>query len=169
MSRYIVAVILGLGFTSATQAFDFKSEFSTCAATKDSLSRLACYDKLAQAGELSDSVEDISLKPQSKPAGDVSAEARGKTKIDNFGKSHLTGIASEEDDGNMFAEIDKVKELHFGKLVLTLTNGQVWRQTDSNRMSLAAGDKVELIEGMLSAIYLKKEGFNKKIRVKRIK
>ncbi|WDD99024.1 hypothetical protein [Thalassomonas actiniarum] len=169
MSRYIVAVMLGLGYTSAIQAFDLKDELMVCAATKDSLSRLACYDKLVQERKLSTGSEDIAVKPRKKAAGDVAATTQSKNKADDFGKAHIAATAAEEDNSSMFSEIDKVKELHYGKLALTLTNGQVWHQTDSNKLLLEAGDKVELIEGMLSAIYLRKDGFNKRIRVKRIK
>lgn len=169
MSRYIVAVMLGLGFASATQAFDFKSEFGACAATKDSLSRLTCYDKLAQESKLSAASEDIVIKPRKNAASSASASISSKNIADDFGKEHIAQAVVEEENSNMFSEIDKVKALHYGKLALTLTNGQVWHQTDSNKLLLEAGDKVELIEGMLSAIYLRKDGFNKRIRVKRIK
>ncbi|WDE11783.1 hypothetical protein [Thalassomonas haliotis] len=169
MSRYIVALMLGLGLTPATQAFDLKSEFSSCAQIRDSLSRLACYDKLAQESKLNADDKAVRVKPRREAAVYTADTSKSKDNADSFGKAHLETASPGEENTNMFSEIDKVKELHYGKLALTLTNGQVWHQTDSNKLLLEAGDKVELIEGMLSAIYLRKDGFNKRIRVKRIK
>ncbi|WDE05476.1 hypothetical protein SG34_000560 [Thalassomonas viridans] len=173
MSRCIMwglsVLVVSLGFVPATRAADLRTELRTCAASKDSLSRLACYDKLAQQSRLAGEDAGMPVKPRQKTAADnKTATAAGGNQADNFGKAHLQAVA-EVENGSMFSVIDKVQELHYGKLALTLTNGQVWHQTDNNKLLLEAGDKVELMEGMLSAIYLRKDGLNKRIRVKRIK
>ena len=173
MSRYIIAVLVSLSFASATQAFDLKSELKVCAATKDSLSRLVCYDKLAQDIRLAAGDEEITVKSNEKTASyaatATAAAGHSVSKEDDFGKEHLDYASHEKENASIFSVIDTIKELHYGKLALTLSNGQVWHQTDTTKLLLHVGDKVELVEGMLSAIYLRKDGFNKRIRVKRIK
>jgi hypothetical protein len=52
-----------------------------------------------------------------------------------------------------------------------LTNGQVWEVTDEPRtFRISATDPVVRIEpGLLSAWYLSVEGYNSRVKVKRIK
>jgi len=169
MSRYFILAVLTLSIAPVTQALDLKSELKACAATKDSLSRLVCYDKLMQDTQLLEGAEEVEVSSRQKAPAYTASTGHSVNKENEFGKKHLDYASPEDNKANMFSVIDKVRELHYGKLALTLTNGQVWHQTDSNKLMLEAGDKVELVEGMLSAIYLKKEGFNKRIRVKRIK
>ena len=54
------------------------------------------------------------------------------------------------------------------KLYFTFENGQIWKQMDNARFKIKAGEKAKLKEGALGAVYLKKLGNNRSIRVKRV-
>ena len=57
----------------------------------------------------------------------------------------------------------------YGKLVLTLDNGQVWSQVDSSSLHLRTGDKVRIRRASLGSYLLGTSGSNKTIRVRRSK
>ena len=57
----------------------------------------------------------------------------------------------------------------YGKLIITLETGQVWRQTNSTSLRLKPGQEVYVEEGALGSYFLGKESSNKRIRVKRLK
>ncbi|MBU2179069.1 MAG: hypothetical protein KJ930_06490, partial [Gammaproteobacteria bacterium] len=54
------------------------------------------------------------------------------------------------------------------KLVITLENGQQWRQTDQAQLNIQAGDRCTVKRGALGSFLLGIEGVNKKIRVRRV-
>jgi len=67
------------------------------------------------------------------------------------------------------ASIIKVKKAHHGKLIITLDNGQVWRQTDSTRLKLRKDNVVIINRGALGSFFIGKKNANKRIRAKRVK
>lgn len=52
-------------------------------------------------------------------------------------------------------------------LIITLDNGQQWRQVGSDRLRLTNNDTVVIERGMFNSFLLKKAGQNRSIRVKR--
>ena len=73
------------------------------------------------------------------------------------------------------AELDKieltvksVKKNPHGLLTITFDNGQVWKQNDTNRFKVKAGESVYIKKGALSSFLLGKDDTNATIRVKRL-
>ena len=56
----------------------------------------------------------------------------------------------------------------YGEQIITLDNGQVWRQTDSVRLKLVEGQSVTIKRGALGSFFISKENANKRIRAKRV-
>ena len=67
------------------------------------------------------------------------------------------------------ATIIKVKKAHYGELIITLDNGQVWRQTDSTGIKLRKDQVVIIKRGALGSFFIGKENKNKRMRAKRVK
>ncbi len=66
--------------------------------------------------------------------------------------------------------ISKIETASRGKRILTLENGQIWRQVgSSSQPRLAAGDTITIEKGALGSFILKEQGSNRSLRVKRIK
>ena len=63
----------------------------------------------------------------------------------------------------------KVEKALRGELIITLDNGQVWRQTDKHRFRLKKGQVVIIKRGALGSFFIGKENANKRIRAKRVK
>jgi hypothetical protein len=67
------------------------------------------------------------------------------------------------------ANVVKIQKAPYGELIITLENGQVWRQTDSIRFRLSKKEVVIIERGVLGSFFIGKEDTNKRIRAKRLK
>ena len=64
------------------------------------------------------------------------------------------------------ATVVKRKKDPYGKWVITLDNGQVWKQSESASFRFPS-EQVTIERGVLGAFYLRADGQNKSIKVKR--
>jgi len=111
--------------------------------------RLGCYDAYAR------SLDKKSL-PSTAEEQQAAFGLPTKSPAEN-----LQGISNR---------ISKVETAGRGVRVLTLENGQVWRQVgSSSQPRLKPGDTVTIEKGALGSFILKKQGSNRSLRVKRIK
>jgi mannose-6-phosphate isomerase class I len=67
------------------------------------------------------------------------------------------------------AQVVLVKKGTHGKQIITLNNGQVWRQTDSTYLKLRKGQAIIIKRGAMGSFFIGKHSTNKRIRAKRIK
>jgi hypothetical protein len=67
------------------------------------------------------------------------------------------------------ATIIEIKKAPRGELIITLDNGQVWRQTDNTRLKLRKDQVVIIKRGAFGSFFIRKENTNKRIRAKRVK
>jgi hypothetical protein len=156
------------------------NDLKKCAATKDSLERLVCYDNfvkllnsnvdtkapvIVRATEPKDTKSDVvALRPS---AAKPEVVQQKKKNVDEFGEEHL--VKPEESINEVFFTVKSVKKIVHNKLSITFENGQVWKQSDDNYIKILPGDRVKLTKGMLGVIYLKTENQNRRIKVKRRK
>ncbi len=73
-----------------------------------------------------------------------------------------------ETPDSMLAVISEIDTTAYGKLVLSFTNGQIWRQLDSRRTTLRPGDEVRISSAMSGSFLLSKSSGGTSIRVRRI-
>ncbi len=67
------------------------------------------------------------------------------------------------------ATIVEVQKAPRGELILTLDNGQVWRQSDSTRLRLRKDQVVVIKRAALGSFFIGKENTNRLMRAKRVK
>jgi hypothetical protein len=175
----ICSLLLMTGFA---QAQNVNEALTDCSKELDSLKRLVCYDRLA-AGIPSPPLkralpeETKTIAPELKakivakapipvmpvtPATQKTAE-QAKIATSDFGMDHKV----KQD--KIYATLTAVTKTPLKKLLLTLDNGQRWKQTDSGSLRLKVGEQVYVERGALSSFFVSKEGVNKRLRVKRIK
>ncbi|MGS2719461.1 hypothetical protein [Paraglaciecola aestuariivivens] len=65
--------------------------------------------------------------------------------------------------------VSKVNKTPFGRMVITLENGQVWRQSDKVRLKIKPGQNVTIERGVLGSFFMSTDQVKKSIRVKRVK
>jgi hypothetical protein len=90
-----------------------------------------------------------------------------KQQQESFGKEQLKH--PENRIKQFKAKVIKIQKNHYGKLIITIENGQVWRQTDGTRFRLSADELVIIERGALGSFFIGKEKTNQRIRVKRVK
>ncbi|WP_166424441.1 hypothetical protein [Paraglaciecola sp. 20A4] len=181
----IFAITLGLFFSaiSGVNAQDIISELHDCRAENNDTLRLACYDKLSSIN-YQDSERHTQASVSNKPAVVVSTPqpivkkemakplasqsfASRDNQVKNFGLAKV--IEPEQKIAKITADVIDTKKDPYGKLIVSLENGQVWRQTGNSTLRIKIGDQVYVEEGILGSYFLSKESSNKRIRVKRSK
>ena len=157
---------------SAT-SFAQQSGLEACAEIEDSLERLVCYDNLAKkerAGERKR--QDRELPEQARKGKQKAAEMKEKAQErresvnDRFGFEHKEKEGTE--DERISVTLADREEGPYGKWRITLTNGQVWKQTDSGYFSWD-GDSYYIERGALNSFFFGREGSNRRMRVQRVK
>lgn len=145
-----------------------------CSQVDNSLKRLVCYDKLNQQAkgyqdsELPARIVQGGYHPNApaQPQSNVARNSNAMSAEDKFG---LPKVLREEpgEMESLSGKVSNVKKTQRGKLVVTLDNGQVWTQTDSDSILLRAGDQVSIEKGLMGAFFLKVTSGKSRIRVKR--
>jgi hypothetical protein len=175
----LVFALPGVAFADALD-----DELRNCRALSDDYARLICYDAAVDRSRQSGYGGPAAApeKPQSaapaEPAGapgtvaatgvavDLSQEDLfGKTG-DEVGRTVEEATGSERID-SLSATVTKLKQYSYDKLLITLDNGQLWRQIDTSSLRLRAGDAVIIERTALGSFMLKKQGSKRSMRVSR--
>lgn len=162
---------------TTAQAQTIESALKACTQQENSLKRLVCYDNLVknlnQYHGLNKAVSQTSPHFPSRPMrhkADIAAVTKpdtGSSSTDGFGMRKQQA-ASEELD-KITSQATKVTESLRGYLIVTLENGQVWRQIDNESMKIKQGNTVFVERAALGSFRMGKPNANKRIRVKRVK
>jgi hypothetical protein len=178
--------VFALSATQTSSGAGLRQDLIDCRETASSAARLDCYDRLADAHTASpgDSV-DIGTDEIDAPA-DATAPAAAVTAAEAatpavmvsqeelFGKSgaevrkSVQEATDTEEVDEIAARISKIRKSGSGYLVITLDNGQVWKQTDSSRLRLSDNDVVTIHRAALGSFMLRKADGKTTMRVKRI-
>ncbi|WP_299946017.1 hypothetical protein [uncultured Microbulbifer sp.] len=67
------------------------------------------------------------------------------------------------------ATITHIQAAAYDKRIITLDNGQIWRQNDDKRIHWNVGDPIVVERGLLGSFFMKPAEGRRKIRVKRLK
>lgn len=132
-----------------------------CSEEADDLARLACYD--AAVGRLQAAEE----------AGEIATVTREEVETvqrEGFGFSipslpalAMTALGGEESSAeieNIVEEVDRVTRNSAGKAVIYLTNGQVWRQTGTERVTRRDVSEAEIVRAAFGSFKMKLDGGN---------
>ena len=68
----------------------------------------------------------------------------------------------------MTSEIVEIRKNAKGGLILTLSNKQVWQQSDGQTLFLDEGDRIIITRGALSAFYLTKDSKGRRYKFARV-
>ena len=180
MKKYLVPASLALLATLSTtaQADDGVNiqALKACSFIENDFRRLLCYDNI-MAGKPIDSMPaeapaNKAGKSQGKgaaaaaaAAGNANAANKGKKDKSDFGIEHKQ--RNEENGDELVAKVSSVKEAPYGELIITLENGQRWRQVGTESFRVSKNDTVVISRAMFNSFLMKKQGTNKSIRVKR--
>ena len=162
----LLASVLALPFSALAEPVGTDAVYA-CASVDEDAERLACYD--AAVGRLKEAEE----------AGEITTVTREQVEEvqrDSFGFSipSLPSIAMPRLGGGDAEEIEEVTYAvtdldrnGYGKVTVTLENGQVWRPTDSERTPLSA-DEALIKRAAFGSFMMKLDG-GRAFRVERVK
>ena len=134
-----------------------------CAKINSAEQRLACYDQLAQRQAAK------GLKQAAKPQKQQKQQKqRTASATEQFGIEHKS--RADEDLNKITVAIKSRRKGPYGKWVITLENGQVWKQTDAGGFFGWDEDDTYFIErGAFNSFFFGREGVNRRFRVQRVK
>lgn len=158
-----VSLVLALAAVTASMPVSAQQdELQRCATIEDSLQRLVCFDKLAEKYR--------DNPPQEQPQKAVKAE-RQQTHRDaaaRFGIEHKNAKDMESID-KLTVKIASRRQDPYGNWIITLANGQVWKQTESvGYFSWDEEDTYYIERGALNSFFFGREGANRRFRVTRV-
>lgn len=144
-----------------------------CRAIDDAGARLACYDRVVD--RVSAKVAPVAPPTEPRASSPASGAADERPRRERtFGRSpQATARELEESYGietadELTAQVTAVRRGPDRLYVITLENGQVWRQAEAASFVIRAGDSAEIEAGALGAYYLRRNGKGRAIRVKRV-
>ncbi|WP_444889834.1 hypothetical protein [Microbulbifer sp. DLAB2-AA] len=139
MTRIFIISLLAI-LTSSVYADSLGKQLKHCSKVTSNTDRLACYDKLSN-----------------------SIERRAEQ---NFGQEYKQTVETPE---SIEARITEIQESTHNKKIVTLENGQIWKQNDTGRIFWKAGDLIIVERAMFGSFFMKPANGGKKMRVKRLK
>ena len=179
----VTASVLALSVAQTAGGADLADALIDCRALPSAVARLDCYDQLTDAqtattnqatktgtverAALATAAIETAATATVEPTADASQEAL-------FGKNEAEIRKSAEDAAGtteidqIDARVTEVRTSATGKAVITLDNGQVWKQIDSSRLRLSGDDEVTIRRASLGSFMLYKTGSKSLMRVKRI-
>lgn len=131
-------------FASGASAQSLNEQLRECAALDADAERLGCYDAISE--DLAQRVEE-SFGQEDELAAEIVEEAPDSLTVS-------------------VAEIAQGPAPDF-KIIITLENGQIWRQTDVNRVYWEQGEQVEITRGLFGSFFMRSTEGGRRIRVTR--
>ena len=185
-----IATFLLVTVAATAQADALTDELAVCRDLPSTVeARLICYDNAVDRNKpQARTSPPTSSTPQPAPAAEAPAApapapaAAATTSIapapelsqeELFGKSgdevqqaveEVSGTARIE---SLSATVAKLQKSGNGKIVVTLDNGQTWRQSDSTDLRLRTGDEIRIRRALLGSYMMQKVGSKRSMRVKR--
>ena len=146
-------------------------DVSFCATHTSQTERLQCFDDLAANACKSASNplqpegrDEVTENAVAQPSIPTSADAKPRS---DFGLVELPETKREPQ--SLEATVVAVKRGANGLRITLDADGQIWRQVDSNRLSLKSGERIRIKQGLGNSFYLNKAKGSRSIRVRRVK
>ena len=142
-----------------------------CGGILSDVERLTCFDEWVRAMQTQpDSVDDsvaVGVE-EAAPAADIApkTETDSLDVEDEFG---LPPVVQAEDLDKIESTIVSLDDSRQERLLITLSNEQVWRQTRGTTLRLDVGDNVAIERKLFGAFSLTKDGSSRSMRVKRVR
>lgn len=158
----------------APPALAAEQALTECRQIEETAKRVACYDEIVDSYFPKDASEGRQTAKSSESKLPESAETSAVPDAQSlFGTSDAeanriieTSLAIEQ-LSEIEAIVADVRESATKKLTVTLDNGQIWRQLDSQSMPLKSGETVIIRKASLGSFFMEKKSGSRSIRVKR--
>jgi len=146
----VVSLLCAARTVAAQGSDDTASRVAACAAIESTDARLECFDALAKRSSADGAATAAprAAPPQPAASASQSEPSLGAASVPQADStkpiSRREARAAEQQELEVTGEVAAVREILPGRLEVTLTNGQVWRQTNSDRYDLLVGHEVRI-------------------------
>lgn len=150
-------ILLGLLFF-AQPALRADETLLECRQIETVAERVACYDDFVDSHLPTDSIQ-ADVVPDARSlfgTSDADAKLLVETSLDIEQISEIEAIVTD------------VQKTATRKFIVSLDNGQTWRQLDGQRLSIMSGDAVIVRKASLGSYLLEKQSGSRSIRVTRL-
>ncbi|MGI2000823.1 hypothetical protein [Shewanella frigidimarina] len=171
MRLSVIAVGIILMSANAYANTNIGQQLSICAAETDKSVRLTCYDELAENIEISTHPTAIAALTKITAAEELQQIPKSvtPTKVESVNTFGLSKKALGKQVEKIYSEVLTVKKDPYGKLSITLSNGQVWKQNSPDRYQVKKGQRIFVTTGALNSFLLGSDDRNSTTRVRRLK
>jgi hypothetical protein len=139
----IVAVACAAG-TLAAQQPEEASSLAQCAAIESAVARLDCFDALARRARASEAAPAPQGESAARRASESVVSEPERAVPNDSEVSRREERAADRGQRELTSQVAALREIQPGRLEVTLANGQVWRQTSSDRYHLLVGHEVRV-------------------------
>lgn len=162
-------LILTLALAGPSFAAGLAEQLAACRAIESCAERMACYDAIAvdDSAGMTAPLPPAAPAPAAKPAPAPSAE-------ELFGKSaeaaqrSIAESAGAAPVDQLEATVTEVRDIAYDRVLVTLDNGQRWRQTARSSLRLSEGDAIVIKAASLGSYKLAKADGKRTMRVERV-
>jgi len=161
-------LVLLPGFTTASFGADLAGQLAACRAVEDCAERMACYDAITLDG-----TDAAAPAPRSTPAP-AARPVASPSPEELFGKSaeeaqrSISSSAGNAPLDELEATITDLREIARERVLVTLDNGQRWRQTAHSSLRLSVGDQIVIRPASMGSYKLTKDDGKRTMRVQRV-
>lgn len=134
-----------VGGTASAQSPPPLVDISACVAIESALARLDCYDGLARAAG-----EQPAAAAARATEAPTAAPARNQAPPASRSEANEPAALEE-----LASEVSALREVLPGRLEIELANGQIWRQTSSDRYRLVVGQEVRVYRARAADRYFR--------------
>ncbi len=158
----------------AQPALTADEALTECRQIEEVAERVVCYDKFVDSHFPTDSSDtdssdrvEITTPPETTESNAV-PNAQSLFGTNDAEAKRIVEISlAIEQINQIVAIVTDVQKSATKKLTVTLNNGQIWRQLDSQRMRLKSGETVIIRKASLGSYLMEKQSGSRSIRVKR--
>lgn len=163
---------------SLASSVDLKTQLLSCQQILNEEQRLSCFDQVVHQLQQLPTTATTSAIPQivdtavlatQGPATATGADTHPITQqnpLEEFGKRKRQPVDDVEE---IRSEVSKVELNARKKMLITLSNGQQWQQTDQEILDVQPGQSCVVKRAALGSFKFGVDGITKKIRVKRVR
>lgn len=161
MKHILLIAITLLSTQAMADALTIERErIAACANIESLVARVGCYDDLARGLLRTQDKHPTQVDQHEDEALFGRDESASRARLqEKLGIKEVDAIE---------ARVAQVDRTPYGKLMLSLDNGQVWRQLDSARLPVDKGEMVSIQRAGLGSFLLEKSSGSRTIRVRRI-
>ena len=166
-ARYLLLILALISLDVSADAMTTK--LLSCSAIEAPLERLECFDKIVtglSTGITAPGPAEAMQEPLPVATASQLESAESAVSNQQFGQEHWE---SQREGMQLEARVSAAYKNAYGKWVVTLNNGQVWKQLRSETIRISVDDSVLIERGLMNSFFFRLNDNDRQIKFSRVK